>query len=145
MHAVKSTRLNTRINAEVYPNERCTVFPRALSTEHNFVDPVCRMKVEKSSNVPAFVYESDTYHFCTDSCRKAFMANPDRYLKAETTPRKGFWNRYLDRLNKATGVNRLVVTETIIFTGEGSVPWKNERLLFRKYLAAIAWPRFKRN
>ena len=75
----------------------------ASNAEHNFVDPVCRMKVAKSSKMPSFVFESETYHFCADSCRKAFMADPEKYLKAKTTKRKGLWGRYLDRLNKATG------------------------------------------
>ena len=73
------------------------------NAEHNFVDPVCRMKVAKSSKMPSFVFESETYHFCADSCREAFMADPEKYLKAKTTKRKGLWGRYLDRLNKATG------------------------------------------
>jgi YHS domain-containing protein len=75
----------------------------ATSTEQNFVDPVCKMKVEKSSIVPAFVYESETYHFCADSCRDAFMADPQKYLKSKSNKRKSFWGRYLNRLNKATG------------------------------------------
>jgi YHS domain-containing protein len=75
----------------------------ATSTEHNFVDPVCRMMVAKGSKVPSFVFESETYHFCADSCRKAFVTDPEKYLKAKTTKRKSFWGRYLDRLNKATG------------------------------------------
>ena len=75
----------------------------ATSFEHNFIDPVCRMKVAKGSKVPSFVFESETYRFCADSCREAFMADPEKYLKAKTIKRKGFWGRYLDRLNKATG------------------------------------------
>jgi YHS domain-containing protein len=75
----------------------------ATSTEHNLVDPVCRMKVGKGSKVSASVFESETYHFCADSCRKAFVTDPEKYLKAKTTKRKSFWGRYLDRLNKATG------------------------------------------
>ena len=73
------------------------------NAEHNFVDPVCRMKVAKNNKMPSFVFESETYHFCADSCRKAFMAEPEKYLEAKTIKRKGFWGRYLDRLNKATG------------------------------------------
>jgi hypothetical protein len=61
------------------------------------------MKVGRGSKVPAFVHESETYHFCADSCRKAFVADPEKYLKAKTIKLKGFWGRYLDRLNKATG------------------------------------------
>jgi YHS domain-containing protein len=75
----------------------------AASIEQNFIDPVCKMKVGRGSKVPAFVHESETYHFCADSCRKAFVADPEKYLKAKTIKGKGFWGRYLDRLNKATG------------------------------------------
>ena len=60
----------------------------ATSTEHNFVDPVCRMKVAKGSKVPSFVFESETYHFCADSCREAFMADPEKYLKTKRTQAK---------------------------------------------------------
>lgn len=74
----------------------------ATSIEHSFIDPVCRMKVAKDSKVPSFVFQSETYHFCADSCRKAFRADPKKYLK-KTTKRKGLWGRYLERLNKATG------------------------------------------
>ena len=74
----------------------------ATSIEHNFIDPVCRMKVAKDSSVPSFVFQSETYHFCADSCRKAFKADPKKYLK-KSKKRKGLWVRYLERLNKATG------------------------------------------
>jgi YHS domain-containing protein len=72
-------------------------------TEQNFVDPVCRMKVARGGKVPSFVFQSETYHFCADSCRDAFMADPKKYLKSRSNKRKSFWGRYLDRLNKATG------------------------------------------
>ena len=75
----------------------------ASNTTHNFVDPVCQMQVAKGSKIPSFVFQSDTYHFCADSCRKAFMANPEKYLKTEPEKRKGLWGRYLDRLSKTTG------------------------------------------
>ena len=71
-------------------------------TQH-FVDPVCRMKVGKDNTVRPFEYQSDIYHFCAESCRKAFMADPEKYLKSGPTKRKGIWGRYLERLNKATG------------------------------------------
>ena len=71
-------------------------------TRHH-VDPVCRMKVAGNSHVPPFVFQSETYHFCADSCRNAFASDPEKYIRAQTPKRKGFWGRYLDRLNKATG------------------------------------------
>jgi len=73
------------------------------NTIHHFVDPVCQMKVAKGSKVPFFVFQSETYHFCADSCRNAFVANPQKYVKSKPAKRKGLWNRYLDRLNKITG------------------------------------------
>jgi YHS domain-containing protein len=73
------------------------------NAEHNFVDPVCRMKVARGGKVPSFVFQSETYHFCADSCRDAFMADPQKYLKSRSNKRKSFWGRYLDWLNKATG------------------------------------------
>lgn len=75
----------------------------ALNKSPDFVDPVCRMKVGRDSRVPAFEFQSTTYHFCGESCRKAFAANPKKYLKDAPPKRKGLWGRYLDRLNKATG------------------------------------------
>ena len=75
----------------------------ATSIENYYVDPVCRMKVAKGSKVPSFEFQSETYHFCADSCRKAFMADPQSYVKSGPTKRKGFWGRYLDRVKKATG------------------------------------------
>ena len=73
------------------------------NTKHNFIDPVCQMKVTKDSKVPSFEFRSKTFHFCADSCRKAFMADPEKYLESKPTKRKSLWGRYLDRINKATG------------------------------------------
>ena len=76
---------------------------RTTSTKYNLVDPVCQIEVAKGSKAPSYVFKSETYYFCADSCRKTFMANPEKYLKPKPTKRKGLWHRYLDRLNKATG------------------------------------------
>jgi len=73
------------------------------NNKHQFIDPVCQMEVTKDSKVPPFTFHSKTYYFCADSCRKAFMADPEKYLKSNPTKSKGLWGRYLDRLNKATG------------------------------------------
>jgi YHS domain-containing protein len=74
----------------------------AQNENHHFFDPVCQMKVCNNSTVTPFIFRSNTYYFCADSCRKAFMANPEKYLKSNPTKSKGLWGRYLDRLNKAT-------------------------------------------
>ena len=73
------------------------------NTTHPFVDTVCRIKVTKGDKVPVFVFQSETYHFCADACRNAFIANPEKYVKSKPSKKKGLWNRYLERLDKITG------------------------------------------
>jgi len=68
-----------------------------------FIDPVCLMKVAPGRKDLTFTYRMRTYYFCAESCLKSFEANPEKYLESMTTKRKGWWNRYLDRLNKVTG------------------------------------------
>ena len=68
-----------------------------------YVDPVCRMKMTMPSQVQPFTFDTDTYYFCAEACREAFISDPDKYLGAEAPKKKGVWGRYLDRLNKATG------------------------------------------
>jgi YHS domain-containing protein len=68
-----------------------------------FIDPVCFMKVTPDKKEFMFTYKMRTYYFCAESCCKAFEANPDKYLESKPIKRKGWWGRYLERLNKATG------------------------------------------
>jgi len=68
-----------------------------------FIDPVCFMKVSPDKRDFMLTYKMRTYYFCAEGCRKAFEANPDKYLEPKPTKRKGWWGRYLERLNKATG------------------------------------------
>jgi YHS domain-containing protein len=44
------------------------------------IDPVCGMNVENSENAPHTNYEGRIYYFCSDECRRAFDANPTRYI-----------------------------------------------------------------
>ncbi|MCG6911675.1 MAG: YHS domain-containing protein [Deltaproteobacteria bacterium] len=74
-----------------------------LSQNDRYIDPVCHMKVDKKSTVPPFDFEGDTYYFCAEGCRQAFMAAPGKYLGVKPAKKKGVWGRYLNRLNKATG------------------------------------------
>ena len=67
------------------------------------VDPVCRMKVAETSKVLPFTFNEDTYFFCTETCRKEFIADPKKYLEKKLPKKKGLWGRYIDRLNKTTG------------------------------------------
>lgn len=76
---------------------------KASSNPETMIDPVCMMKVTKGDDVPSYQFRSETYHFCAPACRKAFVADPEKYLNPKPKKRKGFWGRYLDRINKATG------------------------------------------
>ena len=68
-----------------------------------YIDPVCLMRVDPHKQHPTYTYRMRTYHFCADSCCRAFENNPENYLSEKPPPKKNLWRRYLDRLNKATG------------------------------------------
>ncbi len=75
----------------------------SLPTSQFPVDPVCGMAVDPASPAATFRYEGTTYYFCAEECRKAFEAAPATYLKRAGKKPTGIWQRYLHRLNKATG------------------------------------------
>ena len=74
----------------------------ANTNKYQYTDPVCQMKVAPKSKTRPVTVGSDTYYFCAEVCRDAFISDPDRYLRSKPPKRKGVWGRYLDRLNKAT-------------------------------------------
>lgn len=74
-----------------------------VGTPRLVVDPVCGMKVDPQNSDIVSNYNKDIYYFCADACRIAFDHNPEKYLSDISAKPKGFWKRYLDRLNKATG------------------------------------------
>ena len=69
-------------------------------TKQHFIDPVCGMSVDPKTAAAKICHNGVQIYFCADGCRKAFEANPDKF---KIKKRKGFWQRYLDRLNKTTG------------------------------------------
>ena len=42
-------------------------------------DPVCQMKVSKSSARFSFDYEGKTYYFCSGGCLETFKTDPKKY------------------------------------------------------------------
>ena len=66
------------------------------------IDPVCGMDVLTDQTGAVVHYQGATYYFCAEACRKAFEKDPRKYMESKASKRKGFWGRYLDRLNKAT-------------------------------------------
>jgi YHS domain-containing protein len=61
-----------------------------------YFDPVCGTTVKNFSIRPVVVCLGIRYSFCSEGCRKAFMANPQRYLKPKTRECKGWLGRHLE-------------------------------------------------
>ena len=76
---------------------------KSTTSTHTFIDPVCLMQMETSSKNKMFTHKMRTYYFCAEKCRDVFKADPDKYLEVKPSKRKGWWGRYLERLNKVTG------------------------------------------
>jgi YHS domain-containing protein len=71
-----------------------------LLEKKSFIDPVCGMSVNPATASATSCYNGIQLYFCAQACKDAFDADPQNYT---VTKHKGFWKRYLDRLNKATG------------------------------------------
>jgi YHS domain-containing protein len=61
---------------------KAAVDPRPIAE-----DPVCLynrdlgcVRVRVDEKTPHAVYHGETYYFCNDSCREAFVKNPTKYL-----------------------------------------------------------------
>lgn len=73
------------------------------NTSKNALDPVCRMTVNTDKTDLVFEWKGNSYYFCAEACRKTFEKNPEKYVAETSNSRKGWWGRYMERLNKATG------------------------------------------
>ena len=73
----------------------------AQTQPNTFVDPVCGMSVDPATAAAKTCHNGVEVYFCAQGCKKVFDAHPQKYTGSRK--KKGFWKRYLDRLNKATG------------------------------------------
>ena len=73
-----------------------------MTTTATHIDPVCGMAVNTAQAHLTAELSEETYYFCAARCRKQFLADPAKYLEADTPKRKGFFRRYLDRVKKST-------------------------------------------
>ena len=62
-------------NAELFASQAQT---DTLKTDAR--DPVCGMKVKKGTTL-THSHNKAVYGFCSASCKKNFVSNPDKYLK----------------------------------------------------------------
>ena len=65
-------------------------------------DPVCGMEVDPCKTALVSDYDNKKFYFCAEGCRRAFEKKPEKYAHSASANRKGWWGRYLARLNKAT-------------------------------------------
>ena len=70
------------------------------TTTTKVIDPVCGMAVDPSTAAAETCHEGVRVFFCAEGCRDAFIANPARFTKSKP---KGVWQRFLARMEKATG------------------------------------------
>jgi len=72
-------------------------------TTNPFIDPVCGMTVNPKTAEIVATIEGQTYYFCAEGCRQTFVKTPKKYLEPKPEKKKGWWCRYTQRLEKATG------------------------------------------
>ncbi len=74
-------------------------------TSKTTIDPVCGMKVDSEKTDLVVEWQGHSYYFCAEACRKTFENDPQKYIVDQPKAGKGWWGRYMERLNKATGGN----------------------------------------
>ncbi|MCP3953920.1 MAG: YHS domain-containing protein [Desulfobacterales bacterium] len=59
------------------------------------------MEVSADSAKLRSTYQSHTYYFCAEGCKKAFEKAPEKYLTSKPEKKKGWWGKHVDRLKDA--------------------------------------------
>ena len=49
-------------------------------------DPVCGMGVDRANAQHTSEHQGKTYYFCAPGCRRAFEADPQKYLDPSSKP-----------------------------------------------------------
>lgn len=49
--------------------------------ERRFKDPVCGMEISRLTAAEELVYQGKTFYFCARTCRNAFEAEPEKYIR----------------------------------------------------------------
>lgn len=57
-------------------------YVHAPAGEHEAIDPVCKMSVDKAHAPDTRTHAGETYYFCSPLCGDAFAAAPQTYLRA---------------------------------------------------------------
>ena len=73
-----------------------------VNHKNTVIDPVCGMDVVAANTEIKTTIGGETYYFCAEGCRKSFVDNPKKYLSSKPVKKKGWWGRYIERLEKVT-------------------------------------------
>ena len=52
------------------------------------IDPVCKMHVDILDAAASHDYHAETVYFCSLDCKKAFEADPDKYMRGMSDEEK---------------------------------------------------------
>ena len=77
--------------------------PKSSTPPVMYIDPVCWTVVSPEGNTLRTHYRMRGYYFCSEACRKAFEADPKRYLEFGSSGKKGWLRRCLERVRKGSG------------------------------------------
>ena len=79
------------------------IMNQTATKTNTVIDPVCGMSVNPKTTELEVTIEGKTYYFCAQACRQTFVKTPQKYLELQPKKKKGWWCRYTERLEKATG------------------------------------------
>jgi YHS domain-containing protein len=68
---------------------------KQLKQTNSALDPVCGMTVNQHLTEIATTIQGQTYYFCAEGCREAFVADPQKYLNPAPPKKIGFGGFFL--------------------------------------------------
>ncbi len=67
------------------------------------IDPVCGKRINPVKAGIAAIHKGHSFYFCSRQCWASFQDAPSQYTAVSPSASKGWWRRYLQRVEKATG------------------------------------------
>lgn len=68
-------------NGIAVPIAAVSLYPITREVVEMAKDPVCNMDVDEKKAPATAEYKGKTYYFCAPGCKKAFLQNPEKYLR----------------------------------------------------------------
>ena len=64
-------------------------------------DPICGMNVDAEHAAGSYVYNNQTYYFCSQHCLAKFKEDPEKFLKSPAAGRRRAWSQACTRARDA--------------------------------------------